>query len=112
MAADRLRFHLDANVDPDVGAALRRAGIDATTANEVGLRTASDAEHFAFATRERRVLVTHDADFLKLGAEDLTHAGIAFSAKDRRTTGQIVNHLMLMYGVMQPEEMTGKIEYM
>ena len=37
---DRLRFHLDEHIDPDIAEALRRHGIDATTTAEVGLRAA------------------------------------------------------------------------
>jgi hypothetical protein len=36
---DRLRFHLDEHIDPDVARALRRYGIDVTTTVEAGLRT-------------------------------------------------------------------------
>ena len=36
---ERIRFHLDEHVDPDVARALRRYGIDVTTTVETGLRT-------------------------------------------------------------------------
>lgn len=63
---DRIRFHLDEHLDPDIARALRRYGIDVTTTVEAGLRTQSDFAQLDFATREQRVLVTHDADFLRL----------------------------------------------
>ena len=47
--AERIRFHLDEHMDPDIAAALRRHGIDATTAVEAGLRAASDDTQFGFA---------------------------------------------------------------
>jgi len=61
---DRIRLHLDENVDPDVARALRRHGIDVTTTQETGLRTQSDIAQFAFIRREERVIMTHDTDFL------------------------------------------------
>ena len=49
---ERVRFHLDEQVDPDVARALRRYGIDVTTTIEAGLRTHSDLAQLEFATRE------------------------------------------------------------
>jgi len=40
--AERIRLHLDENVDPDVALALRRHGIDITTTQDAGLRQQSD----------------------------------------------------------------------
>ena len=39
---DKIRFHLDEQVDPEIASQLRRRGIDVTTTVEVGLRTSSD----------------------------------------------------------------------
>jgi DNA modification methylase len=64
--ADRIRFHLDENVDPDVARALRRHGIDVTTTVETGLRTQNDTAQLAFIRQEGRVMVTHDTDFLRI----------------------------------------------
>lgn len=60
---ERVRFHLDEHVDPDIARALRRHGIDVTTTVEAGLRTESDVAQWEFVRREDRVIVTHDADF-------------------------------------------------
>jgi hypothetical protein len=40
--AERIRFHLDEHIDPDIAAALRRHGVDATTTTDAGLRAAND----------------------------------------------------------------------
>jgi len=40
--AERIRFHLDEHVDPDIARALRRHGTDVTTTVEAGLRTQSE----------------------------------------------------------------------
>jgi predicted nuclease of predicted toxin-antitoxin system len=63
--AEHIKFHLDEHVDPDVARALRRHGIDVTTTVEAGLRTLDDLDHLDFIQREGRVVVTHDADFLR-----------------------------------------------
>lgn len=46
--AERIRFHLDEHVDPDIARALRRHGIDVTTTVEAGLRTRSDPAQLTF----------------------------------------------------------------
>ena len=47
--SDRIRFHLDENVDPDVALALRRQGIDVTTTREMKLLGQPDEVQLAFA---------------------------------------------------------------
>ena len=76
-----IRFHLDEHVDPDIARALRQYGIDVSTTVEAGLRTAADPDQLAFVQREGRVLVTHDADFLRLAAQGVNHPGIAYCHK-------------------------------
>ncbi|MGH9673690.1 MAG: DUF5615 family PIN-like protein [Bryobacteraceae bacterium] len=59
-------FHLDEHIPASIAAALRRRGIDVTTSAESGLLGANDAAQLSFAASAGRVLVTHDADFLRL----------------------------------------------
>jgi predicted nuclease of predicted toxin-antitoxin system len=109
---ERIRFHLDENVDPDVARALRRHGIDVTTTAEAGLLTTEDAAQLAYAIREGRVIVTHDADFLRMAAQGIEHVGIAYCHKAARSLGEIIRTLMLIYEVLEPEEIMGRVEYL
>jgi predicted nuclease of predicted toxin-antitoxin system len=70
--AERIRFHLDENVDPDIARALRRYGIDVTTAVEAGLRTRNDAAQWAFVREEGRVLVPTMQTFYALSVVTLS----------------------------------------
>lgn len=99
MVPDRIRFHLDEHVDPDIARALRRHGVDVTTTVEVGLRTASDDTQLAFAVGEQRVVVTHDAGFLRLAGFSRDHPGIAYCHKTSRSIGEIVQSRILIYEV-------------
>jgi predicted nuclease of predicted toxin-antitoxin system len=72
-----LRFHLDENVDPAIAHGLRRRGIDVTTTLEVDLIRASDEKQLEYAIPEVRVIVTHDADFLRIAERGDDHPGIA-----------------------------------
>ncbi len=110
--SDRIRFHLDEHIDPDVARALRRYGIDVTTTVEVGLRTQSDLAQLDFATREHRVLVTHDADFLRLADRVPQHAGIAYCTRPTRSLGEMIRSLILIYEILTPDEMPGRVEFL
>lgn len=110
--AERIRFHLDEHVDPDIAKALRRYGIDVTTTVEAGLRTLDDPDHLDFIRREGRVVVTHDADFLRYASQGSDHPGIAYCQMGARSVGEIIRSLILIYEVLTPEEMTGHVEYL
>ncbi len=112
MAARRLRFHLDEHIPRAVANALRRLDIDVTTTFEAGLRQADDLAHLAFSKQEGRIIVSHDADFLRYHVQGVPHAGIAYCQKGSRTIGQMVETLRLMYEVLLPEEMENAIEYL
>jgi predicted nuclease of predicted toxin-antitoxin system len=107
-----LRFHLDENVDQALADALRRRGIDTTTPAAVGLSGASDQEHLAFALREGRVVVTHDADFLRLASQGTNHAGIVFCHFGSRTVGEMLRRLLVLTEFYEPEKMAKQIEFL
>ena len=110
--AERIRFHLDEHVDPDIARALRQHDIDVTTTVEVGLRTQSDEAQLAFIRQERRVIVTHDADFLRFASRSNDHPGIAYSHKTARSLGDMIRSLILIYEVLEPGDMAGRVEFL
>ena len=112
MADDRIKFHLDEHVDPGVARALRHHGIDVTATVDAGLRGHSDAAHLDFIRREGRVVVTHDADFLRRASHDSNHPGIAYCRMGTRSVGQIIRTLVLIYEVLTPKDMAGRVEYL
>ncbi len=107
-----IRFHLDENVDEAVARALRNRGIDVTTAGDANLLSAADEDHLAFALAERRVIATHDADFLRLHAAGTPHAGIVYCHTESRSIGQMVRSLVLIHECLTQEEMEGHIEWL
>ncbi|MEP6932536.1 MAG: DUF5615 family PIN-like protein [Nitrospirota bacterium] len=56
----------------------RRRGVDVITVQELGLQAIEDARHLERASQYGRVVVTQDADFLRLHASGLPHRGIAY----------------------------------
>ena len=110
--SERIRFHLDEQVDPEIAVQLRRRGIDVTTTVEVGLRTQSDELQLAFICEEQRVIVTHDDDFLKIASASSEHPGIAYCKQRTRSMGEIIESLILIYEIYMPAEMVGRVEFL
>jgi len=107
-----IRFHLDEHISTSIAAGLRRRGIDVTTTAEAGLLSADDAAQLAFAASHSRVMVTHDADFLRLHAEGTLHAGIAYCLVGALTAGELLRGLVLIYDLLSAEEMENRIEFL
>ena len=72
---------------------------------------ASDEEHLAFAKAEGRVLFTHDADYLRLAASGISHAGIVYAPR-RVTIGETIRGLLLIYQHLGAEDMVGAVEFL
>lgn len=106
-----IRFHLDEHASPRLARGLRARGIDVTTSQEARLLRASDDRQRAFAVAEGRVLVTNDADFLRLHARSPAHPGIVFYPDQSRPLGQLIRAIALVWEVYDPDEMAGRIEF-
>lgn len=110
--SERIRYHLDEHIDPVIATALRRFRVDVTTTVEAGLRTTKDDAHLRYVQRENRVIVTHDEDFLSWASSNFDHPGIAYCHVGARSIGQIVRALHLIYEVLTPQDMHGRVEYL
>ncbi len=109
--AERIQFYLDEHVPRAVTEGLRRRGVDVLTAREAGMLQAKDEQHLAFALSEGRVIVTQDADFLRLHAAGRPHAGIVY-VPQQTAVGTIVRGLMLIYDILSPEDMANHVEFL
>jgi predicted nuclease of predicted toxin-antitoxin system len=106
-----IRFHLDENCSKAIAEGLRRRGIDVTTTPQARLMGAIDEQQAAHCLAENRVLFTQDQDFLRLDATGVRHARIAYCAKDTKSIGELIQSLVLIWEICQPEEIAGRVEY-
>jgi predicted nuclease of predicted toxin-antitoxin system len=90
---------------------LRARGIDASTAGETGRLGSSDAAVLAQAKTDGRVLITADADYLRLHAAGVPHAGIVFARADA-SIGVIIGGAMLVAEVLTSDEMMNHVEFL
>jgi uncharacterized protein with PIN domain len=108
---EQIKFYLDEHIHSAVAEGLRRRGVNVLTVQEAGNTGLSDREQLAIALSEERVMVTMDSDFLTLAVEGVSHAGIGY-ASPRRTIGELISALMLLYGVLTSGEMADHVEYL
>lgn len=106
-----IKFHLDENANNAIADGLRRRGIDVTISVQVNLISASDKEQLAFAYSQGRVIFTQDRDFLELHYSGVEHSGIVYCIKGSRTIGEILRQLILIWEVLNADEMVGNLEY-
>ena len=67
-----MKFYLDEDLSPKIAKILRRSGINAWSAHEVGLRELSEQHQLEFAVKEKRCLVTRNRDdFIRLTVQFL-----------------------------------------
>lgn len=76
---DKIKFHLDENIELAVAKGLRLLDIDVTTTPEQTLIASIDEDQLAYATQQGRVLVIKNNDFLKIATETTGHSGIAYT---------------------------------
>jgi predicted nuclease of predicted toxin-antitoxin system len=109
-----IRFHLDENCDLTIAEGLRRRAIDVTTTQGAGLMKASDENQLDNARRENRVVFvfSQDADFLRMHAAGVAHAGIVYCHQQSRSVGEIIRGLVVIWEVLDPEDMRGRIEFL
>ncbi|MEX2092758.1 MAG: DUF5615 family PIN-like protein [Pirellulales bacterium] len=107
-----IRFHLDENVSNAIALALRRRGVDVSTAVDAELLGADDSEHLRFAKLEGRVVVTHDDDFTRIHADGFSHAGVCYCPKDKHPIGDLIRLLVLVHECFEEEEIQGHLEYL
>ena len=107
----KIRYYTDEHVAKAVIRGLRQRGVDVLTVREANKLGADDEGHLAFALVEDRVIFTQDDDFLRLASSGKAHAGIVYTPQ-HTPIGEIIQGLMLIYQVLEAEEMIDNIEYL
>lgn len=71
---------------------------------------ASDEKQLDFAQRHGCILITQDDDFLRLHAAGKNHAGIVY-ARQHTTIGTIIQGVVLICQILDPDDMQNHVEF-
>lgn len=112
MLGAAINLYLDENLSPKIAEQLRQKGIDVVTVHDLGQAGDSDVNHLTRAIDMDRVLVTADADFLRLVADGINHTGIVFGKQKNLQIGDWVKALELVCLVYTAEDMLNHVEYL
>ena len=76
----KIKLYADEHVPSVVIKILRQSGFDIKTVFEAGNVGQSDLEQLKFSIGEKKVMLTHDSDFLKI-TKVIEHFGLIYIAK-------------------------------
>ncbi len=107
---------MDVHIPMAITMELRLRGINVVTAQEDGADQLPDSKLLDRSTAQGRVLVTHDADFLREAArrrgQSIPFAGIIFIPQLDVTIGRAVSDLELCAKATKPQEWINRVEYL
>ena len=112
-----VRIQADADFNQIIVAALvrRQPSVDFRTAAVASLRGLSDADVLAFAAREKRILVTHDAKTMPRHFGDFVlsqeSAGVIV-VPQHLSVATVVDELLLIASATSPHDWTNRICYL
>ena len=102
-----IRFHLGENCHRAIAEAPY-----VTTTPEAGLLNATDEQQLDFCRADTGVLFTQDHDFLGIHAAGMAPFGIVYCGKGTRSIGEIIQGLVLIWEIMEPAAMVGRVEFL
>lgn len=112
-----LRLLTDENFHHAIVRGLRRrhADIDLVRVQDVGLMGADDPTILAWAARENRILLTHDAETITKFAYERVRAGEhmpgVFEVSRTLSLGEVIDDLWLLVEASLPDEWVGQVRY-
>jgi predicted nuclease of predicted toxin-antitoxin system len=110
----RISLYLDEDVWVGLAAALRTAGYDAISANEVGRKGMDDEAQLAFAVASDRAILTHNiqdfAPLARLYAEQgLSHPGIIVASQFNK--GKLLQRTLALINSLTPEQLANTLRF-
>ncbi len=73
-----LRYYTDENINPKLIQSLTEQGLDVLSCQAADMLGTTDVEQLLFVTKEKRLIITRDDDFLKWHRKGAKHTGIIY----------------------------------
>jgi len=111
-----MKIYCDENIESAVVEGLRRREIEVISARDTKNLGKSDEYHLKCAFELGAVVLTHDADFLKIAhrwnQERKKHKGILYAHPLNLPIGECIRMVELVTQVLTDEEMENHIEFL
>jgi predicted nuclease of predicted toxin-antitoxin system len=110
----RIKVLTDEDVWTGLAAALREAGYDAVSVNEINRKGLTDEDQMAFAVAEGRAVITHNIqDFAPLAEtyfnQGVSHFGIIVARQFEK--GELLRKTHELLGSLTPEQMANTLRF-
>ena len=106
-----LKIYADESVNIAIVEGLKRRGVNAFSAKDLGKLGLTDEEQLKTAIQNQAVVFTHDADFIKI-AINKSHSGIIYVHQQKLTIGECIKKLKLIAETKTPQEMANQIVFL
>jgi uncharacterized protein with PIN domain len=110
----KIKVFIDEDVWVGLVEALREAGYDAVSVNELNRKGLSDEEQMTFAIAEGRAILTHNIqDFVPLVEayfeQDLSHPGVIVARQFDK--GTLLRRTLALLNSLTPEELANTLRF-
>ena len=109
-------FYADEHIPDAICIGLANRGVDILRAVDDGMSGSHDEDILDRATNLGRIVVTHDDDYLAIGARKQMNnemfAGIAYCHQYRLSIGQHISELVLLSATHDPDDTRSEIIYL
>lgn len=102
---------MDESVNVAVAEGLKRRGIVAFFAKDLGKLGITDEEQLKTAIQIEAVIFTHDTDFLRM-AIDKEHFGIIYVHQQKLSVGECISKLKVIAEITKQHEMKNRIIFL
>jgi len=112
----KIRIYIDESVNIAVVEGLKRRGIDAFSAREMGNLGLTDQEQLIFANNQEAAIFSHDTDFLRIAVrwikEERTHHGVIYCHQKDYTIGECIRRLKLLATILTRDDIINHVEFL
>jgi len=106
-----MKIYADESVNTAIVEGLRRRGVDAFSAKDIGKLGLTNEQQIKVAAANRAVIFTHDVDFLRM-ARQKHHLGIIYVHQQKLTVAECIKRLKAIAETKSPAEMRDQIIFL
>jgi len=108
---ERIKIYADESVNIAIVDGLKRRGVNAFSAKDLGKLGLTDEEQLKTAVQNQAVIFTHDVDFIRI-ATSKNHWGLIYVHQQKLAIGECIKRLKIIAETKTPKEMRNQIIFL